>query len=218
MPRSLARSSPYWSSCRHSHSSIYRSTASRRNSLLAAPAVSSPRPPAPPVPRQLFLPVWRQLFLPVHLLFLAPLLGRIGTKAGHIEFQDDGMVHHPVDGGSGGHTSPDTPRSSNSSRSDVNRGRGEPCQRLSRRLPRHRESRTRTAPGGAAHRGPAPASSSPSVATKKVRCSIAWLRVRTARRVAWSEPVSTSVTVGRGRCFGGSVWMWGRVTGISACR
>ena len=101
MPRSLARSSPYWSSCRHSHSSIYRSTASRRNSLLAAPAVSSPRPPAPSVPRQLFLPVWRQLFLPVHLLFLAPLLGRIGTKAEHIEFQDDGMVHHPVDGGSG---------------------------------------------------------------------------------------------------------------------
>ena len=173
---------------------------------------------SPFVPRQLFLPVWRQLFLPVHLFFLAPLLGRIGTKAGHIEFQDDGMVHHPVDGGSGGHTSPDTPRSSNSSRSDVNRGRGEPCQRLSRRLPRHRESRTRTAPGGAAHRGPAPVSSSPTVATKVVRCSIAWLRVRTARRVAWSEPVSTSVTVGRGRCFGGSVWMWGRVTGISACR
>ena len=55
------------------------------------------------VPRQLFLPVLRQLFFPVHLLFLAPLLGRIGTKAGHIEFQDDGMVNHPVDGGSGGH-------------------------------------------------------------------------------------------------------------------
>ena len=37
MPLSLALSSPYWSSCLHSHSSMYRSSASRRNSLLDRP-------------------------------------------------------------------------------------------------------------------------------------------------------------------------------------
>ena len=46
-------------------------------------------------------PVQRQQFLPVHLLVLTPPLGRVGTKAGAIEFQDDGMVNHPVDDGSG---------------------------------------------------------------------------------------------------------------------
>ena len=55
------------------------------------------------VPRQLFLPVWRQLFLPVHLLGLAPLLGRIGTKAGDVKLEDDGVMDHPVDGRGGGH-------------------------------------------------------------------------------------------------------------------
>ena len=55
------------------------------------------------VPRQLFLPKKRPLVLPVHLLCLAPLLGGISPVAGYVKLQDDGMVHHPVDGRSGGH-------------------------------------------------------------------------------------------------------------------
>ena len=55
------------------------------------------------VPRQLPLPEFRRLFLPVHLLFLTPLLSHSCPVAGHIEFQDDRVVDHPVDGRRGGH-------------------------------------------------------------------------------------------------------------------
>ena len=55
------------------------------------------------VPRQAFLPIWRQLVLPVHLLFLAPLLGSVGSVAGHGKLEDYGVMHHAVDGRSGGH-------------------------------------------------------------------------------------------------------------------
>ena len=55
------------------------------------------------VPRQLNLPNCRQLVLPVHLLCLAPLLSGVSPVAGHVKLQDDGVVHHPVDGGGGGH-------------------------------------------------------------------------------------------------------------------
>ena len=40
----------------------------------------------------------RQLFLPVHLLFLTTLLSHSGSIAGDVEFQDDRVVDHPVDG------------------------------------------------------------------------------------------------------------------------
>ena len=46
---------------------------------------------------------WRRLFLPVHLLILPPLLGHSGPVAGDVEFQDDRVMDHPVDGGRGGH-------------------------------------------------------------------------------------------------------------------
>ena len=39
---------------------------------------------------------FRQLFLPVHPLFLTALLGHSGAVAGHVEFQDDRVVDHPV--------------------------------------------------------------------------------------------------------------------------
>ena len=55
------------------------------------------------VPRQLDLPVWRRLVLPVHLRGLAAFLSHTGAVAGHIKLQDDGMMHHPVDGRGGGH-------------------------------------------------------------------------------------------------------------------
>ncbi len=55
------------------------------------------------VPRQAFLPVWCQLDLPVHLLFLTPLLGGISPVAGDVEFQNDGVMLHLVDGRGGGH-------------------------------------------------------------------------------------------------------------------
>ena len=58
------------------------------------------------VPRQPFLPIYRRLVLPVHLLgrsSLAALLGCVSPVAGDVEFQDDGVVHDPVDGRSGGH-------------------------------------------------------------------------------------------------------------------
>ena len=56
------------------------------------------------VPRQAFLPIWRQLDLPVHLLLiLTPLLGSVGPVAGDVKLEDDGVMHHPVDGRSGGH-------------------------------------------------------------------------------------------------------------------
>ena len=41
---------------------------------------------------------FRQLFLPVHLLFLVPFLSHSGSIAGDVEFQDDRVVDHPVDG------------------------------------------------------------------------------------------------------------------------
>ena len=56
-----------------------------------------------PVPRQLLLPIQRQLVLPVHLLCVASLLCRISAVAGDVKLQDDGVMHHPVDGGRGGH-------------------------------------------------------------------------------------------------------------------
>ena len=40
----------------------------------------------------------RQLFLPVHPLFPTPLLGHSGAVAWDVEFQDDRVVDHPVDG------------------------------------------------------------------------------------------------------------------------
>ena len=46
---------------------------------------------------------FRQLFLPVHLPFLTALLGHSGAVAGDVEFQDDRVVDHPVDGRSRGH-------------------------------------------------------------------------------------------------------------------
>ena len=55
------------------------------------------------VPRQLLLPKSRRLVLPVHLLCLAPLLGCIRPVAGDVKLEDDGVVHHPVDGRGGGH-------------------------------------------------------------------------------------------------------------------
>ena len=39
---------------------------------------------------------FRQLFLPVHPLFLTALLGHSGAVAGHVEFQDDRVVDHPL--------------------------------------------------------------------------------------------------------------------------
>ena len=47
--------------------------------------------------------VRRQLFLPVHPLFLTTLLGHSGAVAGDVEFQDDRIVDHPVDGRRGCH-------------------------------------------------------------------------------------------------------------------
>ena len=46
---------------------------------------------------------FRQLFLPVHPLFLTALLGHSGAVAGDVEFQDDRVVDHPVDGRRRGH-------------------------------------------------------------------------------------------------------------------
>ena len=46
---------------------------------------------------------WRRLFLPVHLLFLVPFLSHSGSIAGDVEFQDDRVVDHPVDGRRGCH-------------------------------------------------------------------------------------------------------------------
>ena len=46
---------------------------------------------------------FRQLFLPVHPLFLTALLGHSGAVAGDVEFQDDRVVDHPVDGRCRGH-------------------------------------------------------------------------------------------------------------------
>ena len=46
---------------------------------------------------------FRQLFLPVHPLFLTALLGHSGAVAGDVEFQDDRVVDHPVDGCGCGH-------------------------------------------------------------------------------------------------------------------
>ena len=45
----------------------------------------------------------RRLFLPVHLLFLTALLGHSSAVAGDVEFKDDRVVDHPVDGRSRGH-------------------------------------------------------------------------------------------------------------------
>ena len=46
---------------------------------------------------------FRQLFLPVHPLFPTTLLGHSGAVAGDVEFQDDRVVDHPVDGRRRGH-------------------------------------------------------------------------------------------------------------------
>ena len=46
---------------------------------------------------------FRQLFLPVHPLFLTALPGHSGAVAGDVEFQDDRVVDHPVDGRRRGH-------------------------------------------------------------------------------------------------------------------
>ena len=46
---------------------------------------------------------FRRLFLPVHLLFLTVLLGHSGAVAGDVEFQDDRVVDHSVDGRRRGH-------------------------------------------------------------------------------------------------------------------
>ena len=46
---------------------------------------------------------FRQLFLPVHPLFLTVLLGHSGAVARDVEFQDDRVVDHPVDGRRRGH-------------------------------------------------------------------------------------------------------------------
>ena len=46
---------------------------------------------------------FRQLFLPVHPLFLVPFLSHSGSIAGDVEFQDDRVVDHPVDGRRSGH-------------------------------------------------------------------------------------------------------------------
>ena len=51
-----------------------------------------------------------------------------------------------------------------------------------------------------------PASNSPSVAAKVLRCSLGSPKERKARRVAWSEWVSTSVAVGR--------WRWCRFSKV----
>ena len=45
----------------------------------------------------------RRLFLPVHLLFLTPFLSHSGAVAVDVEFQDDRVVDHPVDGRRGCH-------------------------------------------------------------------------------------------------------------------
>ena len=45
----------------------------------------------------------RRLVLPVHPLWLAALLGRAGAVAGDVEFKDDGVMDHPVNGRGGGH-------------------------------------------------------------------------------------------------------------------
>ena len=55
-----------------------------------------------------------------------------------------------------------------------------------------------------------PASSSPSVAAKVLRCSLGSPRVRKARRVAWSAWVNTSVAVGRWRWR----WRWRRFSRV----
>ena len=58
------------------------------------------------VPRQLFLPNYRPLNLPVRLLGrsgLAAPLGCVSAVVGDVKLQDDGVVHHPVDGRSGDH-------------------------------------------------------------------------------------------------------------------
>ena len=39
-----------------------------------------------------------RLFLPVHLLFLTPLLSDSSAVAWDVEFKDDRVVDHPVDG------------------------------------------------------------------------------------------------------------------------
>ena len=49
------------------------------------------------------LGVPRQSFLPVHLLSLTPLLGSVGSVAGDVKLQDDGVVHDPVNRRGGGH-------------------------------------------------------------------------------------------------------------------
>ncbi len=72
-------------------------------SALVAMAACGWEQVSPAVPRQAFLPIWRQLVLPVHLLFLAPLLCGVGSVAGDVKLEDDGVVHHPVDGRGGGH-------------------------------------------------------------------------------------------------------------------
>ena len=54
------------------------------------------------VRRQLFLPV-PSIILAGSPLFLTTLLGRSGAVAGDVEFQDDRMVDHPVDGRRGCH-------------------------------------------------------------------------------------------------------------------
>ena len=45
----------------------------------------------------------RQLSLPVHLLFLVTFLSHSSAVAGDVEFQDDRVVDHPVDGRCGCH-------------------------------------------------------------------------------------------------------------------
>ena len=78
-------------------------SAPRRSSWQKRITTGRDLPLLPPVPRQLFLPVWRQSVLPVHLLFLAPLLGRVGPVARDVKLQDDGVVHDPVNRRGGRH-------------------------------------------------------------------------------------------------------------------
>ena len=49
------------------------------------------------------MPEIRRLFLPVHLPFLTPLLSHSSAVAGDVEFQDDRVVDHRVDGCRRGH-------------------------------------------------------------------------------------------------------------------
>ena len=57
----------------------------------------------PTCPASTIFAGWRQSVLPVHLLGLAPLLGSVGPVAGDVKFQDDGVVHDPVNRRGGGH-------------------------------------------------------------------------------------------------------------------